>query len=163
MSKLTPKQEKFCLKYIETGNASEAYRLVYSTKKMKPETVNRNAKALLDNSKISTRLEQLKANQLKRHEVTVDRIIDEYRKIAFADIRQLQSAPGVLVPLEELDDDTAGALNSVKLTNQGKELEYRLNNKVSALNDLAKIFGMFEKDNEQKLPDFSQIKVEIVD
>ena len=52
MAKLTPKQESFCLSYIETGNASEAYRLNYDTENMKPATVNRNAKALLDNNKI---------------------------------------------------------------------------------------------------------------
>ncbi len=51
---LTPKQEKFCLAYLETGNASEAYRRAYNAAKMKAATVNRNAKALLDNTKITT-------------------------------------------------------------------------------------------------------------
>jgi len=57
MAKLTPKQETFCLVYQETGNASEAYRLAYDTRKMKAETVNRNAKAMLDHNKIATRIE----------------------------------------------------------------------------------------------------------
>lgn len=59
--KLTPKQEAFCLAYLETGNASEAYRRAYSAENMKPETVNRNAKALLDHNKIATRLAELRA------------------------------------------------------------------------------------------------------
>ena len=37
--KLTPKQERFCQVYIETGNASEAYRAAYNAEKMKPESV----------------------------------------------------------------------------------------------------------------------------
>lgn len=74
MAELTPKQEKFCLAYIETGNASEAYRQAYNAEKMKPETVNRNAKALLDNSKIATRLSHLSAAHIERHNVTVDTI-----------------------------------------------------------------------------------------
>ncbi|MGU9998175.1 terminase small subunit, partial [Bordetella avium] len=37
---LTPKQEAFALAYVETGNASEAYRRAYSAERMKPETVN---------------------------------------------------------------------------------------------------------------------------
>lgn len=59
--KLTPKQEKFCQEYIKTGNASEAYRLSYDTSKMKPESVNRLAKALFDNVKIRSRIEELQA------------------------------------------------------------------------------------------------------
>ena len=33
MGNLTPKQEKFCQKYIEMGNASEAYRQAYNASK----------------------------------------------------------------------------------------------------------------------------------
>jgi phage terminase small subunit len=53
---LTPKQEKFCLTYLETGNASEAYRQSYSPKNWKPETVHRAAKRNLESSKIRTRI-----------------------------------------------------------------------------------------------------------
>ena len=35
---LTPKQEAFCLAYMETGNASEAYRRAYDADNMKPAT-----------------------------------------------------------------------------------------------------------------------------
>jgi phage terminase small subunit len=74
---LTPKQEGFCLSYRETGNASEAYRRNYSTENQKPETINRNAKTLLDNSKILARLSELGAVTAKRHAVTVDSLIAE--------------------------------------------------------------------------------------
>ena len=36
---LTPKQENFCLAYLETGNASEAYRRAYDVANMKPESI----------------------------------------------------------------------------------------------------------------------------
>ncbi|MAI44852.1 MAG: hypothetical protein CBC34_002880 [Hyphomicrobiaceae bacterium TMED74] len=45
---LTPKQHKFCLKYVESGNASLAYREVYDCSGSKPSTVSRKAKELLD-------------------------------------------------------------------------------------------------------------------
>jgi phage terminase small subunit len=41
---LTQRQEKFCLAYIETGNASESYRRAYNAENMKPVTINRKAK-----------------------------------------------------------------------------------------------------------------------
>lgn len=85
MARLTPKQEAFCQAYIETGNASEAYRTAYAADKMKPETINRNAKALLDNSKIATRVAELQGEIKQRHNVTVDSLIaelEEARKAA---------------------------------------------------------------------------------
>ena len=61
MSKLTPKQEKFCQLYIELGNASEAYRQAYSCDKMKPESIHVNAAKLLENTKITLRISELQA------------------------------------------------------------------------------------------------------
>ncbi|QHB17836.1 terminase small subunit [Mannheimia pernigra] len=77
MTELTPKQESFCLTYIETGNASEAYRQTYEAEGMKPETINRKAKELLDNGKITARIEELKAEHAERHKLTVDDLLKE--------------------------------------------------------------------------------------
>ena len=82
---LTPKQAAFCMAFIETGNASEAYRQAYDAQKMKPETVNRAAKELLDNPKITARLSQLNSMHAERHKFTVDDMIaqlDEDRAFA---------------------------------------------------------------------------------
>ena len=72
MHKLTHKQEKFCLAYIETGNASEAYRQAYSSSKMKPESVNESASRLLAAVKIAARLEQLRAPVRERAQITLE-------------------------------------------------------------------------------------------
>ncbi|WP_102789498.1 terminase small subunit [Stenotrophomonas bentonitica] len=77
MRALTPKQESFCQRYLETGNASEAYRLCYSTTAAKPETVNRSAKELLDNPKIAARLSELRAEALVGHSVTIATLLKE--------------------------------------------------------------------------------------
>lgn len=74
---LTVKQEKFCQSYIETGNASEAYRQAYSASKMKPETVNRTAKELLDHPKITARINNLQKKHEERHKLTVDDLLRE--------------------------------------------------------------------------------------
>jgi len=79
---LTPKQEAFCLAYIETGNASEAYRRAYDADGMKPTTINRNAKALLENSKIATRLSALRERAVERTMVTVDMLTERLLKLA---------------------------------------------------------------------------------
>ena len=70
--KLTSKQEMFCLAYIETNNASEAYRRSYNADKMKPETINRKAAELMNNGKITARLEQLREPVRERAQITLE-------------------------------------------------------------------------------------------
>lgn len=74
---LTAKQESFCLAYMETGNASEAYRQSYDAGNMKAETVNRKAKEVFDNGKITARLNELRSMAAKRNEITVDDLVKE--------------------------------------------------------------------------------------
>lgn len=69
---LTHKQESFCIAYIETGNASEAYRQSYSAKNMKPETINRNAKKLIDDNKIATRIQELRKPAVEAAQITLE-------------------------------------------------------------------------------------------
>lgn len=63
---LTPKQEAFVQAYLTTGNASEAYRQAYDAEGMKPETINRKAKELMDNGKIAARLSTLQEQLAER-------------------------------------------------------------------------------------------------
>jgi phage terminase small subunit len=74
---LTIKQETFCQKYIETGNASEAYRQAYDAQAMKPESINRKAKELLDNGKVAARVAELRGEVQVAHGVTVGSLIAE--------------------------------------------------------------------------------------
>lgn len=75
MTGLTIKQEAFCQAYIETGNASEAYRTAYAADKMKPEVVHVQACKLQDNPKIALRIKELRGEIKQRHNVTVDATI----------------------------------------------------------------------------------------
>lgn len=73
---LTPKQETFCLAYIEIGNASEAYRQAYNAMNMKPETISVKASELIKNGKVAVRINELQTTHRERHNVTVDTITD---------------------------------------------------------------------------------------
>jgi len=75
---LTPKQEKFARAYVETVNASEAYRLAYDAERMKPETVNKRASELLTSGAITGRIGELQAEHRKQHDITVERITAMY-------------------------------------------------------------------------------------
>ena len=71
---LTPKQERFARKYVVIGNASEAYRLVYNSENMKPATINRKAKELLDNGKIAAMIDKVKLEQSDFQAITFEEI-----------------------------------------------------------------------------------------
>ena len=173
---LTPKQESFCQKYVELGNASEAYRLSYDAESMKPETVNREAFTLLENPKIATRINELKDCHLKRHGVTIDRVLAEYAKLAFLDIRKAFDEDGNLKPIHEIDDDTAAAIAGLEVEqifrvveveedlegqphggalkrSRGKELvgrlaKIKLSDKKGALDSLSRYLGAFTDKTE---------------
>lgn len=72
---LTIKQENFCNYYVETGNASEAYRRAYSCANMKDETVNRMAFDLVNSRKIAARIAELQAEQKAKSDITKEEIV----------------------------------------------------------------------------------------
>ena len=77
MATLTNKQEAFCQKYVETGNASEAYRQAYGTT-AKPSTVMPKASRLLASGKIGARVAELRESIVQKvHGVTVATLIAE--------------------------------------------------------------------------------------
>lgn len=81
MNKLTLKQETFCLAYMETGNASEAYRRSYSAEKMKPATINRKANDLISDGKITARLDELRKPAIERAQVTLEGHLNDLKSL----------------------------------------------------------------------------------
>lgn len=72
--KLTIKQEKFCQEYINTGNASEAYRRSYNASKMKDEVIAVKASELLKTGNVSVRVKELKVQMTQKFEVTREKL-----------------------------------------------------------------------------------------
>lgn len=95
MAKLTPKQENFCLAYLETGNASEAYRRAYDAGGMAAATVNKRASELLDNGEVAGRLDELREPILKRHAITVDDLLAELEEARRLALETEAPAPAV--------------------------------------------------------------------
>ena len=172
--KLTLKQERFCRVYLETGNASEAYRQAYDCEGMAPATVNREAAALLDNPKITTRLAAARSALAEKHGVTIDWVMHQLKAIAGADIRKAVRWNGLEITEEdnpdggdilvvkhqytnavllknsdEIDDDTAAAIAEVSQSPTGG-LRLKFHDKLAALDRLGRTLGMFrDKDDDE--------------
>jgi len=76
--KLTPKQEAFAMAYVESGNASKAYKAAYYVN----ENTNNNsisveASKLKNSPKITLRILEMQEDMRERLEVTIDGLTKE--------------------------------------------------------------------------------------
>lgn len=78
---LTVKQEEFVLAYLEKGNATDAYRRVYSTKGMNDGSINRAAKELLDNPKIASRVQTLRKPVAEKAQLTLEQHLEDLKRL----------------------------------------------------------------------------------
>lgn len=126
---MTPKQEKFCLEYLKTGNASEAYRRAYNTAEMKPASINRKAKELMDNGKIAASIAALRKPAIEGAKLSKQWVLDRLMSVAerCRQVEPVQDRQGHPVLVKCLDGslkaaftfDAAGANRSLELL--GKE------------------------------------------
>ena len=121
MGKLTIKQEKFCNKYLECGNASEAYRYAYRCSNMSDNTVWNNAYLLLQNSEVAARIEYLKTHLSEAACISALQIIREHQKIAFSDATRIRNGWMSLKEFESLTDDEKACIKSIN-TKQVKRI-----------------------------------------
>lgn len=92
---LTPKQEAFAVAYIETGNATEAYRRAYKPTSTKDSTLNRAAKALVDNPKIAARVAELRAPAAEAAQITLESHLADLKKLRDAALSAEKYGPAV--------------------------------------------------------------------
>lgn len=168
MSKLTPKQELFAQTYIKTGNASEAYRESYNVKSKSDNTINVNASKMLSDTKISLRIEELKKQLEKKHDITKDKILNHLCNIAFLDINSLADEDGNIKNINDLDEDTRKVLQGAEFKTLGSgamattTLSYRLSDKLKAIEMINKMLGYNEPDKIEHCGEITQ-KVKTLD
>lgn len=163
---LTPKQEKFCLAYIEANNASDAYRAVYSAAKMKEEAIWVEASKLLSNPKVSLRIQELRVAIAEKTIITEARVIEEAARIGLLDPAKMVDESGALLPLHKMPPEVRAAISSIKVSEEkvdgvviGVIKEVKLWDKNSALEKIMKHLGMFERDNKQKAGIFENVPI----
>ena len=147
---LTPQQEKFAQEVAKGKTLADAYRVAYpNSKDAKSKSVHEMASTVAAKIKVSSRIEMLREKAEAAAVVTRERLLREIGRLAFADPRRLLREDGTMLPLHELDDDTAAAIASVEVDEYGK-LKYKLWDKGAAQEKLAKHLGVYEKDNRQQ-------------
>ena len=133
---LTLKQEKFCQYYVDIDvNASEAYRMAYDCTKMKQESVWRNAHALMQNIKVTSRIKEIREKRAKESEVkreTVERVLMDIITSDPNDLYIVDELTGKvkMKSPSQLPKRTRNALK--KIQNKRGEVVYEFNGKTEA-------------------------------
>jgi phage terminase small subunit len=143
--KLTDKQKRFCEEYLVDLNATQAaIRAGYSEK-----TAYSIGDENLRKPEIQTYISGLQNITSNKLEVTRERVLNEYAKIAFFDIRKVYNENGGLKAIHELDDDTAAALASLESYEEkdsdgvvlGMNRKVKAYDKKAALDSICKMLG----------------------
>lgn len=130
--KLTAKQEAFALKYVELGNASEAYRQSYNAENMSNEAIWVEACRVLARPNVSLRVAELQMEAQERTLVTVESITKELDDAALLAKTEKQAAAmtsaimgkakvnGLLVDRKEHSGPNGGPIKTEELSGADK-------------------------------------------
>ena len=151
------KYELFCQAYYVDGKGSRAaINAGYSSK-----TAYVRASQLLTLLNIKRRIAYLSEQTIKRAEKSADDVIRELEKIGFSNLQDYIEDGNSIKDLSKIHRDKAAAVESIQVTRtvttskkgneyETKNIKFKLYDKKSALVDLCRRHGLFEKDNEQK-------------
>jgi len=97
---MTPKQELFAQAYLETSNASEAYKRAYNTQ-ANANTVNRKASQLLKHPEVIKLLADLQAIHRQRHKLTIDDLLQELEQSRLLALENIQCSAAVTATMSK--------------------------------------------------------------
>lgn len=148
MRKITEKQKRFADEYlIDLNGTQAAIRAGYS-----PKTANEQASRLLANVNVQEYIQEQRGKLADKLDLSKERVLAEYAKIGFADVRRLFTDTGSLVPIPEIDDETAAAVASIEIEDLfagfgeermqiGYTKKVKFSDKKSALDSICKVLG----------------------
>lgn len=149
----TAKQSVFIKEYLVDMNATQAaIRAGYSKK-----TAGSIAEKLLRKADIQQAVKAEMDARSKATDLSIERVLLEYKRLALFDIRKLYNEDGSMKAIHDIDEDTASALTSIESDDlydmDGKKIgnvrKLRAADKRAALCDVMRHLGGFEKDNRQ--------------
>lgn len=150
VSDLNPKQEAFAQHYALHRHATEAYKSAGYSTRGKLETIHRKAVEVLQNSDVSARVNELAERIKKRAEekfdLTADMLLNQYKRIAFADAGDYYDWDATSVRIKSKDVLTKEQRSIITGLKQSKGntnmIELSLADRMRAMDMLAKHLGV---------------------
>lgn len=79
--KLTQKQEAFCLAFIETGVAVEAYKIAFGEKDITPARMRNQAHLCMKNEAVQKRIAELRSAAAKKTQLSLEQHLDDLKEL----------------------------------------------------------------------------------
>ena len=150
MGKLTPKQSKFAEEYVNTGNASEAYRRAYDVAETTSNDVIKvKASELLKNGNIAVTVKELQKKEAEAFQITRKEVAEGYFKM----IKSWEYLMD-LAAKENLTKDQKAKFYLLKEMVKGSD--YR-----GAYDSIAKMFGLNAPDKQEIESTVNNININI--
>lgn len=117
---------------------------------------------LLDEPEVKRMLAERRAELVAKYELTTDMVLRSLVQELTFDPRKLFDSDGELIPVTELDDDTAAALTGMETVQIGSAdapvfiRKFKWGSKSAAREQAMKHLGLFEKDNKQRSDPFAE-------
>lgn len=148
---MNERERRFVAEYLVDCNASEAAKRVgYGGKRYRT-----NAGDLSRRPDIAAAIAKAEAERAESRRVTADRVLSEYARIAFADMRDFLDWGPNRFELRDrnlLSDWQGGAIARVDPPGNGKPGRVRLHDKHAALEFLARHTGLLDSGGGQRSP-----------
>lgn len=139
---LTVKQEAFCNYYIETGNASEAYRRAFCCQKMQEKTIWERASVLLAKDKVRTRVKELQEELKGKSDLSKERILHELKCIVNAKISDYVELKNGVLKFKDFDELTEEQIKAIESVKEGRAgIELKLHGKAWTIERICKMLG----------------------
>lgn len=149
---LNLRQQLFVDEYLIDLNATQAaIRAGYS-----PKTAGSQGFDLLKKPEIQRAIEKARAKTAQKLEITRERVLEEYAKLAFLDPRKFYNPDGTLKLVPDMDEDAAAALmgfevDEIKMGDDSPSIgitkKIKWHDKKAALDSIARMMGW----NQDKL------------
>ncbi len=111
MSKLTPKQEMFCLEYLVDLNATKAsIRAGYSE-----DTARQIGSENLSKPALQDRIQELMAERSAKTGITAEKVLKRLDTIGDVDIGRAYNEDGQLLPIHQIPEDIRKSIASIKV------------------------------------------------
>lgn len=158
-------RETFCIAYLVTFNATEAYKEVNPS--VKRTTAAVEGSKLLRDSKIGARIDELRDERNKRLNIRADDLLTKLRDLAFYDVNSFMgeyldgAVAGAGVARKPLNEVPRGILAGAENDIKGERIlvKYKFSDRIRAIELLGKSMGLFADKLSLEIAEPVQIRV----
>lgn len=168
MTKLTPKQERFCQEIVKGKSQSDAYRAAFNAKKMKDETIHKRASELMAGREVKGRIADIQAPVIAKVRVMREEWLEKMQTFFYSDVRKMFDQFGNPIELPQLGDNEAAMVEGFEFCEDytkvkkvdgetdavptGYTKKYKLTPKLKAMLEFGKVMGWYDDDDQPKGP-----------